>query len=224
VSDQPAHAESVAGIEAPRLALGEAEVSWQTTAMRKIQFRGKDSIGYHALDLPRLRLWTRSAWLWIGERQWAAITARGRNPMEPLGGLRNLLITLVPVHIMCDPSDLGGVIDSSNAGRPCIYLFDRYPGGLGFCDRAFGIFEELLAACLELAVDCPCGDGCPSCVGLPVLRPAQQQDPDVGGGWSIPDKGATIRLIRELLDDAQATTASSNGGSSNGGSSNGGER
>jgi DEAD/DEAH box helicase domain-containing protein len=188
----------VAGIERPRLATGEVEVSWQTTAMRRIQFRTKDSIGHRALELPRLTLPTRATWLWVGETHWRAIVRRGRQPLEPLSGLRNLLVTVVPLHVMCDPSDLGGVIDGSNTGRPCLYLFDRYPGGLGFCERAFVLFEELLEACLELARDCPCRDGCPSCVGLPVLRPAQQQDPDAGCGWTIPDKALTIELLERL--------------------------
>jgi len=204
ISERPAGALPVAGIAGPRLALGDAEVSWQTTAMRKVQFRSRDAIGYHALDLPRLNLFTRSTWLWVGDDIWERTRGRGVNPMEPLSGLRNLLITLVPMHVMSDPTDLGGVIDTGNTGRPCIYLFDRYPGGLGFCDRAFVIFEELVAACIELARDCPCRDGCPSCVGLPILRPAQQQDPDMGGGWPIPDKSATIDLLESLQAAAGA--------------------
>jgi hypothetical protein len=34
---------------------------------------------------------------------------------------------------------------------------------------------------------------------MPVLRPAQQQDYDLSGGWPIPSKAATIALLRRLL-------------------------
>ena len=57
---------------------------------------------------------------------------------------------------------------------------------------------QLLAICLEMVRDCPCDDGCPSCVGLPNLRPAIHSDPDLTRGYPMPNKQATIRLL-ELL-------------------------
>jgi ATP-dependent helicase YprA (DUF1998 family) len=61
------------------------------------------------------------------------------------------------------------------------------------------MIEELLRGCLELVSECGCESGCPSCVGLPVLRPAIQQDPDTQGGWPIPDKGSAELLLRAML-------------------------
>jgi DEAD/DEAH box helicase domain-containing protein len=91
------------------------------------------------------------------------------------------------------------VVDHKNLGRPAIFLYDRYPGGLGFCEQAFHRMSELLATCLQIASECPCEVGCPSCVGLPILRPAQQQDPDLGSGWPMPDKAAAISLLEQLV-------------------------
>lgn len=182
----------------PLVGFGPVEVSWQTVAMKKIRFRTREAIGYHPLELPRLTLDTRSLWLWIGEEIMAFLTARDRSPYAALGGLRNLLVTLVPVHSMCDPTDLGGVIDTLNLGRPCIFIFDRYPGGLGFAEQAYMHLEELIEATGDLAGDCPCENGCPSCVGLPLLRPAQQQDLDLHHGHPIPSKSATLALVAGL--------------------------
>ena len=42
---------------------------------------------------------------------------RGRHPFEALSGVRNLFLTLLSMLSMCDPADLGGVLDSSNLGR-----------------------------------------------------------------------------------------------------------
>jgi len=54
--------------------------------------------------------------------------------------------------------------------------------------------------------DCPCDDGCPSCVGLPNLRPAMHSDPDLTRGHPMPNKLATIKLLELLCDETTAAT------------------
>ncbi len=179
--------------------MGEGTVSWATVAFRKILFRSLDSIGYKTLDLPRLKLDTQVMWFRPSEPVWMELCRQGRNPVEGLVGLRNLLITVVPLLAMCDRADLGGIIDSSNFGSPHMFLYDRYPGGLGFAEQGYQRFEEALTAARQLLEECVCQGGCPSCVGLPILRPATQQDPDVMHGWPIPEKETTRALLRGLL-------------------------
>ena len=179
--------------------LGPAAVSWATVAMKKIRFRSLDAIGYHPLDLPRQKLDTVALWIQpsVGTRNQVKIA--GLNPREGMSGLRNLLITILPLHVMCDRPDVGGILDSANLGEPAIFMYDRYPGGLGYAERGYAIVGELLSASLRLIEDCPCELGCPSCVGLPIMRPAQQQDPDLYGGWPMPSKAATEALLRRML-------------------------
>lgn len=187
--------------------LGEITYSWQTIAMKKVKFHSLDAIGYHPLELPRLTLDTVGFWVSPGTEAWSAVARRGMNPVEGLSGVRNLVLTLLSMMSMCDPSDLGGVIDSSNTGRPTLFVFDRYHGGLGFAEQGFARLDELMAAALEHLEACPCDGGCPSCVGLPILRPAQQQDPDLGPSRSIPGKDAAQALLRFWLsvpEDAAA--------------------
>ena len=179
--------------------LGPAAVSWQTVAMKKIRFRSLDAIGYHPLDLPRQRLDTQALWIQPSEGTRNHVRIAGLNPREGMSGLRNLLITVLPLHVMCDRPDIGGILDSANLGEPTIFMYDRYPGGLGYAERGYAIVGDLLGAALQLVEDCPCEMGCPSCVGLPILRPAQQQDPDLYGGWPMPSKAATEALLRRML-------------------------
>ena len=56
-----------------------------------------------------------------------------------------------------------------------------------------------MAAALDHVRGCPCDTGCPSCVGLPVLHPAQQQDPDLGHARAVPSKAAATALLELWL-------------------------
>ena len=130
--------------------------------------------------------------------------ASGLRTSEGVVGLRNLAVVALPMVAMCDSRDLGGVVDSQNLGRPTMIVYDRYPGGLGYSERGFANMPRLLAICLEMVRDCPCEDGCPSCVGLPNLRPAIHSDPDLTRGHPMPNKQATVRLLELLTAEVEA--------------------
>jgi DEAD/DEAH box helicase domain-containing protein len=101
---------------------------------------------------------------------------------------------------MCDKSDLGGMIDSSNLGRPGVFFYDRYPGGLGFCEQGYARLDELARESLRHLLACDCQEGCPSCVGLAIQRPAQQQDLDPGHARGIPSKTAARLMLEAWVE------------------------
>ena len=49
--------------------------------------------------------------------------------------------------------------------EPNIYLYDKYPGGIGFSEPLYRMNDSLLANTFRLIANCPCQAGCPSCVG-----------------------------------------------------------
>jgi DEAD/DEAH box helicase domain-containing protein len=49
--------------------------------------------------------------------------------------------------------------------EPNLYLYDGYPGGIGFSEPLFRAHELLIHKTRELIEACPCDAGCPSCVG-----------------------------------------------------------
>ena len=65
---------------------------------------------------------------------------------------------------MCDGHDIGIAIDTEEQ-RPRIFIYDNYPGGIGFSAPLFRMHEELLTATERLIAECPCESGCPGCVG-----------------------------------------------------------
>src|ERR1700694_557577 len=49
--------------------------------------------------------------------------------------------------------------------EPNLYLFDAYPGGIGFSEPLFRTHDLLVKKTRELISACACEQGCPSCVG-----------------------------------------------------------
>jgi hypothetical protein len=49
--------------------------------------------------------------------------------------------------------------------EPNIYLYDKYPGGVGFSEPLYRMNDSLLGNTFKLIANCPCQAGCPSCVG-----------------------------------------------------------
>jgi DEAD/DEAH box helicase domain-containing protein len=88
---------------------------------------------------------------------------------------------------MCAPQDVAVVyqVRSPITGKPTILIYDNCPGGIGLAQKAFNMKEMLLEKALQVAEDCGCEYGCPSCVG-PV------------GEIGEDGKKTAVKLLREL--------------------------
>lgn len=71
--------------------------------------------------------------------------------------------------------------------QPTIFIYDNYPGGVGFSQQLFDSHESLLEQTEALISGCACENGCPSCVG-----PAREV-----GEKSKPVSLDILRSIRE---------------------------
>src|SRR5882724_4865481 len=72
-----------------------------------------------------------------------------------------------PFETDFSPTRLQDVV-SANAKEffePNLYLYDAYPGGIGFSEPLFRTHDLLVQKTRELIAACPCEQGCPSCVG-----------------------------------------------------------
>lgn len=177
---------------------GPADVTWQTTAFRKIKYYTMEMIGQGELDLPSQTLPTTAMWWTVSETMRNDVAAAGFKTIEALMGVRNLMLAGLPSLAMCDRRDISGMVDSHNLGVPAIVVYDRYPGGLGFSQKGYELIDTWLEMCRRIASECPCETGCPSCVGLANLRPPLHHDPDLGSGYPVPDKQATVMLLGML--------------------------
>ncbi len=103
---------------------------------------------------------------------------RGVRTRTGLSGLAHVLSHVASIHLMCDPRDLGVVVEprSPHTGYPTVTLYEKVPAGVGLAQRLFEIAPELLSGCRDVVVQCRCTTGCPACVG-PVLDESPLADP-----------------------------------------------
>ena len=93
-------------------------------------------------------------------------------------------IGILPLFTICDRWDVGGVSTALHADTmlPTIFIYDGYQGGAGIAELGFEAADRHLHATLGVLEDCPCVDGCPSCV----------QSPKCGNGNEPLDKHGAI--------------------------------
>jgi len=179
---------------------GDLAVTWRTVAFTRHVFFTQQNLGVSPVDIPSQTLTTTGLWLVPEEGTCRRLAEEGYKPMEAMVGLRNMLMVTLPLLSMADPRDISANADSSNLGRMTVFGYDRYPGGVGFAQKGYDLVDRLLAMSRQVVSECPCRDGCPSCVGVPQLRPPIHSDPDLGSGYPIPNKAATQLLLRLLTE------------------------
>ena len=139
---------------------GEVHVVSRVVGFKKIKFYTNENIGAGELDLPEQNMHTTSYWLRIPEYVMAALPCSTDDKRDGIAGIAFAMHNIAPLLLMSDQGDIGLSID-----RETIFLYDNYPGGIGFSEPLFSMHDELLARTRELIDECPCDSGCPSCVG-----------------------------------------------------------
>ncbi|MBS3762683.1 MAG: DEAD/DEAH box helicase [Planctomycetes bacterium] len=182
-----------------QLGYGDVTVTTTVPMFKKIRFNSRDSLGFEKLELPPQHLETVGMWFTPPEELVEKIKHREMVVGEALTGIANALVEVAPLFVMCDPRDIGTVVNSSCLGRDALFLYDRYPGGMGYARRCLARTEEIMTTVHRVIEDCGCEDGCPSCVGAAVPAFAMT-DIDSAVRGRIPDKAAAHFLLEEMID------------------------
>jgi len=171
--------------------LGEVEVTNTVVGFKKkAQFTEK-VIGEEPLDLPPQHFPTVALWFDLPPE---VIDRLDREQLDFAGGLHateHAAIAILPLFALCDRNDIGGVSTPfhPDTGRAQIFIYDAYPGGIGIAEKGFDLVEELWQATLKAIIECPCQEGCPSCI----------QSPKCGNNNKPLDKKAAQILLEGLL-------------------------
>ncbi|HVL67430.1 MAG TPA: DEAD/DEAH box helicase [Vicinamibacterales bacterium] len=185
---QPAHSarDSGSGRLQPALPAtrshGEVHVVSRVVGFKKIKFYTNENIGSGELDLPEQQMHTTAYWLTIPSTTMQALAFGADDRRDGVVGLAFAMKHVAQLLLMCDGHDIGLSVDGGSLDRsartggigsvpealaadPNVFIYDNYPGGIGFSRPLFELHDLLLERTHQLITSCPCQSGCPSCVG-----------------------------------------------------------
>lgn len=185
---------------------GEVHAVTHVPGYKKIRLYTLENIGYGEVRLPDQEMHTTAAWWTFGRDIEVDLGLSSPAFLQGLGGIAYALKHLAALRCLCDVGDLDTAVGdpegrwSLAAGesdppdreyRPTLFLYERYPGGSGLAEGIYARGPELLADALALVSQCPCPEGCPSCVG-----------PTAPGAELAPGPKASARAILGTLVSA----------------------
>ena len=180
-------------IHGMKCAFGEVDV---TEIITGYKIKRKDMIiGMETLTLPPLTFRTKAFWIVPLDRVGQNVNAAGYDFAGGLHGAEHAIIALMPLYVMCDRWDIGGLSSPmfGENGEPVIFVYDAYEGGIGLAEKAYQILPSLMTSAHELVRDCTCEKGCPSCI----------YSPKCGNDNQPLDKVATTRILAELCNELE---------------------
>ena len=170
--------------------LGDVDVTTTVIGFKKKRQFTEEVIGEESLDLPPQSFPTKALWFDLPQKAIDRIVEAGLDFYGGLHACEHAAIGILPLFALCDRNDIGGVSTPfhPDTGKAQIFIYDAYPGGIGIAEKGFEEVEKLWQATLKLIEECPCQDGCPSCI----------QSPKCGNNNQPLDKEAAIILLQEL--------------------------
>jgi len=173
-----------------KIYLGNVDVTTTVTGFKKKRQFTEEVIGEEPLDLPPQNFPTKALWFDLPRRAVDKIAESGLDFHGGLHACEHAAIGILPLFALCDRNDIGGVSTPfhPDTGKAQIFIYDAYPGGIGIAEKGFEMITRLWQATLKVVEECPCSDGCPSCI----------QSPKCGNNNQPLDKKAALIILQEL--------------------------
>jgi DEAD/DEAH box helicase domain-containing protein len=168
---------------------GDVLVRSQVVGFKKIKFFTNENIGAGKLELPENEMHTTAFWITLERKLITEMPYALSDRQSGIFGLLYAMASMAALLMMCDGRDLGTAVgerppspgietewqefsaatsdpnEMKELFEPNLYLYDAYPGGIGFSEPLFKVYDILLLKTREMVLGCACEKGCPSCVG-----------------------------------------------------------
>lgn len=184
-----------------RIVSGDLQVTSRVVGYKKLKFHTMENLGSGVLTLPDHQMLTIGTWFEIPMHDLAQTIQC--DVVDLVSGMAGSLIAIHSVAsalLMCEPRDLGVSLAMASGSwfapldpfggqmfqAPVhiiasevsmnMFVFDRYPGGIGLSEQIFEIGARIVHAAYDLVSRCDCRSGCPGCIG-PTNQPKSTLKP-----------------------------------------------
>ena len=173
-----------------RVYLGEVEVTNRVLGYRLRKPMTDELLGEEFLDLPERRFNTVALWFDVPPEVLDTIREQRMDLAGGLHATEHAAIGVLPLFALCDRNDIGGVSTPlhPDTEKPQVFIYDGHPGGIGISERGYEAIHDLWETTLRAVSQCPCQEGCPSCI----------QSPKCGNNNNPLDKGVAVLMLRAL--------------------------
>lgn len=166
---------------------GLVSVETSVVGFKKKSITDRSMLAYEPLELPTRTFSTQAVWFEVPDSIIRDADVAPADLPGALHAVEHASIGMLPLFAICDRWDVGGLSTNFHptTGGAVWFIYDGYPGGAGIAPMAWRNGERHLRATLDALSECPCLDGCPSCV----------QSPKCGNFNDPLDKHGAIRLL-----------------------------
>ncbi len=193
----------------PGIWVGPVQLRERVTGYVKKRFVSEVVLEEVMLAMPELCFQTEAVWFHPCEGL-TVLPLETRGTIEPrwpdqtflteaqipsaIHALEHTLIGLLPLFVLAERQDIGGVSypfypkPLPSGSGSTIFIYDGYPGGVGYARAAARQFPRWVAAARDLLQSCSCEEGCPRCI----------LSPKCGNGNQFLDKKTAFILAEAL--------------------------
>lgn len=148
---------------------GDVKVKEAIPAYKMIQFHNHQNLGFERITIPLYQeIETEGLWFTVPDE--VDEVYNSYTLFNYYNGLKYGLLNAALMRTMATREDMGSTVFNTKdqdeiLKKSHILLYDLYPGGLGFSEKAYDFGYEIVEDAITLVNRCSCDDGCPACVG-----------------------------------------------------------
>lgn len=148
---------------------GRLRITERITGYEKRHNASNQLISITPLEAPARIFETDGLWFVIPDQIRRELESLFFHFMGSIHALEHAVIALLPLEVMADRNDFGGISIPLHPqlGLPAVFIYDAMPGGAGLTSSAYERAADILAATNKAIASCECEDGCPSCIHSP---------------------------------------------------------
>ncbi len=156
-------------IQRTEVSFGDVKVKEAVPAYKMVQFHNHQNLGFERITLPLFQeIETEGLWFTVDDEVDRIFNSHTQH--NYYNGLKHSLLNAAMRKTMSTTEDLKGTVFNSKneqgeVKKSHVLIYDLYPGGLGFSEKAYDYGSEIIDDSIVLVENCKCDDGCPACVG-----------------------------------------------------------